>query len=124
MIEKGHFHLGYLDKDRKIDFFNRIERCKINPPNLGEPAMCDENKSSSLGLNLVIFLAGAAAGAAILALTTPKTGPEVRKDLNALGAKLKDRYVAFRDRNKETCEEKDCPHEIVTECEAESLFKG
>lgn len=45
----------------------------------------------SLGTSLLIFLAGAAVGAAVVALTTPKSGPELRADLRDLGGKLRDR---------------------------------
>lgn len=46
---------------------------------------------SSLGTSLLIFLAGAAVGAAVVALTTPKTGPQLRGDLKDLGGKVRDR---------------------------------
>lgn len=45
----------------------------------------------SLGTSLLVFLAGAAVGAAIVALTTPKTGTELRGDLRGLGNKVKER---------------------------------
>lgn len=45
----------------------------------------------SLGTSLLIFLAGAAVGAAVVALTTPKTGPELRADLKGVGGKVRDR---------------------------------
>lgn len=45
----------------------------------------------SLGTSLLVFLAGAAVGAAIVALTTPKTGTELRGDLKGLGNKVKER---------------------------------
>lgn len=54
----------------------------------------------SLGTSLLVFLAGAAVGAAIVALTTPKTGPELRGDLKGLGNRVKDRLSKLR-----TCEE-------------------
>lgn len=56
---------------------------------------------SSLGTNLLIFLAGAAVGAAVVALTTPKSGPELRHDLNDLGHKLKDRVHRMRHKEEE-----------------------
>ena len=40
---------------------------------------------------LLLFLAGAAVGAAVVALTTPKTGAELRGDFKGLGNRLKDR---------------------------------
>lgn len=51
--------------------------------------MSDER--GSLGTSLLLFLAGAAVGAAVVALTTPKTGPELRGDLRDLGGKVRDR---------------------------------
>ncbi len=57
--------------------------------------------NSSLGTNLLIFLAGAAVGAAVVALTTPKTGPQLRHDLGDLGHKLKDRVHRMRHKDEE-----------------------
>lgn len=56
--------------------------------------MSDEH--GSIGTSLLVFLAGAAVGAAIVALTTPKTGPELRGDLKGLGDKMKDRLSKLR----------------------------
>jgi len=50
----------------------------------------------SIGTSLVIFLAGAAVGAAVVALLTPKSGPELRADLRDLGGKVKDRVAHLR----------------------------
>jgi len=50
----------------------------------------------SLGTSLVVFLAGAAVGAAVVALLTPKSGPELRADLRDLGGKLKDQVDRLR----------------------------
>lgn len=47
---------------------------------------------SSFGTNLMIFLAGAAVGAAVVALLTPKTGAELRGDLKEAGQRLRDRF--------------------------------
>ncbi|MBI1752675.1 MAG: YtxH domain-containing protein [Acidobacteria bacterium] len=44
----------------------------------------NEPKTSSYGPTLLTFLAGAAVGAVVVALTTPKTGPELRGDLKDL----------------------------------------
>jgi gas vesicle protein len=41
--------------------------------------------------SLLLFLAGAAVGAAVVALTTPKTGPELRADLKGVGEKIRER---------------------------------
>jgi gas vesicle protein len=43
----------------------------------------------NLGANLLLFLAGAAAGAVLVALVTPKSGPELRADLKGLGGRLR-----------------------------------
>lgn len=53
--------------------------------------MSDEN--GSLGTNILLFLLGAAAGAVVVALTTPKRGPDLRADLRDLSRRLKDRAV-------------------------------
>ena len=50
----------------------------------------------NIGTSLLIFLAGAAVGAAVVALTTPKTGEELRGDLKEMGGKLKDRVARMR----------------------------
>ena len=50
----------------------------------------------SLGTTLVVFLAGAAVGAAVVALLTPKSGPDLRADLLDLGGKLKQRVDRLR----------------------------
>lgn len=39
----------------------------------------------------MFFLLGAAVGAAVVALTTPKSGPELRSDIRDLGVRMKDR---------------------------------
>jgi gas vesicle protein len=58
----------------------------------------------SIGTSLLIFLAGAAVGAAVVALTTPKTGPEVRADLKDLGSRVKDRFARLRSSEQEQTE--------------------
>lgn len=50
----------------------------------------------SLGVNLLIFLAGAAVGAAVVALTTPKTGPELRSDIKELGGRVRERIARLK----------------------------
>jgi gas vesicle protein len=50
--------------------------------------MSQETKSS-IGPMLLTFLAGAAAGAVLIALTTPKTGPELRGDLKDMARRAK-----------------------------------
>lgn len=46
-------------------------------------------KTSSYGPTLLTFLAGAAVGAVVVALTTPKTGPELRGDLKDLSRRAR-----------------------------------
>lgn len=50
--------------------------------------MTDHGTTSPSTL-LLTFLAGAAVGALVVGLTTPKTGAEVREDLKALGRKVR-----------------------------------
>src|SRR6478609_3836255 len=51
--------------------------------------MNQESTSSSMGPMLLTFLAGAAVGAVVVALTTPKTGQELRGDLKDLARRAK-----------------------------------
>jgi len=51
--------------------------------------MNQETTSPSLGAMLLTFLAGAAAGAVVVALTTRKTGPELRGDIKDLACRAK-----------------------------------
>ncbi len=48
-----------------------------------------ENETSSVGTMLLTFLAGAAVGAVVVALTTPKSGPDLRGDLKDLASRAK-----------------------------------
>jgi gas vesicle protein len=48
-----------------------------------------EEGMSNTSAIMLSFVAGAALGALVVALTTPKSGPEVREDLKALGRKAK-----------------------------------
>jgi gas vesicle protein len=50
--------------------------------------MSQENPTS-VGPMLLTFLAGAAVGAVVVALTTPKTGPELRGDMKDLANRAK-----------------------------------
>ena len=50
--------------------------------------MSQEN-TTPVGSMLLTFLAGAAVGAVVMALTTPKTGPELRGDLKDLAGRAK-----------------------------------
>ena len=51
----------------------------------------------TLGTNLLFFLLGAAAGAVVVALTTPKKGPELREDVKELVGRLKRRVQVARE---------------------------
>ena len=50
-----------------------------------------ENQGSPCG-TFMVFLAGVAVGAVLVALTTPKSGPELRADLKGLGERMKARF--------------------------------
>jgi hypothetical protein len=65
--------------------------------------MSDEN--SSLGTGILLFLLGAAAGAVVVALTTPKTGPDLRTDLRDFSGRLKRRARAAMGKCEEAEEE-------------------
>ena len=48
-----------------------------------------QEDTTSIAPMLLTFLAGVAVGAVVVALTTPKTGPELRGDLKDAAAKAK-----------------------------------
>jgi gas vesicle protein len=48
----------------------------------------------ALSTNLLLFLLGAAAGAVAVALTTPKSGPDLRADIKHLTRRLKGKLKA------------------------------
>jgi len=48
----------------------------------------------SLGTGILLFLLGAAAGAVVVALVTPKSGPELRADVHGLARRLRHRVKA------------------------------
>jgi gas vesicle protein len=48
-----------------------------------------ENYGGSMGESLMLFAAGAAIGGLLVALNTPKTGPELREDLKGLGRRAR-----------------------------------
>jgi gas vesicle protein len=50
-----------------------------------------ETNGGSMGESLMLFVAGAAIGGLLVALNTPKTGPELREDLKGLGRKARKR---------------------------------
>ena len=55
----------------------------------------------SVGTPLLVFLAGAAVGATVVALTTPKTGLELRGNIKDLGHKVKDRISRLKGQEEE-----------------------
>ena len=64
--------------------------------------MNQESTSSSIGTMLLTFLAGAAVGAVVVALTTPKSGPELRGDLKDLASRAKRKAGDLADNASET----------------------
>ncbi len=50
-----------------------------------------ETNGGSIGESLMLFVAGAAIGGLLVALNTPKTGPELREDLKGLGRRAKNK---------------------------------
>jgi hypothetical protein len=56
----------------------------------GDKAM-RENNGGSIGEALMLFVAGAAIGGLLVALNTPKTGPELREDLKGLGRRARNK---------------------------------
>ena len=48
-----------------------------------------ESNAGSIGGSLTLFLAGAAIGGLLVALNTPKTGPELCEDLRGLGRRAR-----------------------------------
>jgi len=55
----------------------------------------NQENMSPLGSMLLTFLAGAAVGAVAVALTTPKSGPQLRGDLKHLARRAKDKAGAL-----------------------------
>jgi hypothetical protein len=53
-----------------------------------EDAIMRDN-NASMGEALMLLFAGAALGGLLVALNTPKTGPELREDLRGLGRKAR-----------------------------------
>ncbi|MGA2083760.1 MAG: YtxH domain-containing protein [Holophaga sp.] len=48
-----------------------------------------EYDGGSIGTSLMLFVAGAAIGGLLVALNTPKTGPELREDIRDLGRRAR-----------------------------------
>jgi gas vesicle protein len=67
--------------------------------------MSQEDNSSSVTPMLLSFLAGFAVGAVVVALTTPKSGPELRGDLKDASAKAKRRAADLARGAAETWED-------------------
>ncbi len=65
--------------------------------------MSDSKDTTASGL--LLFLLGAAVGAVVVALTTPKTGPELRSDLKDMGNKVKERVRRVGDQLRANGEE-------------------
>jgi len=66
----------------------------------------------SLGTNLLFFLMGAAVGAVVVALTTPKKGPDLRADIKDLSRKLKQKaQEAGRALRSSCCQETEAEEE-------------
>lgn len=57
----------------------------------------NQELSSSPGNTLLTFLAGAAVGGVVVALTTPKRGSDLRKDLSRFAGKAKDQVHDWAD---------------------------
>jgi gas vesicle protein len=56
-----------------------------------------QEQSSPIGPLLLTFLAGAAVGAVVVALTTPKSGPELRGDMKDLARRARRRAGLLAD---------------------------
>lgn len=65
--------------------------------------MSDSKDTASTGL--LFFLLGAAVGAVVVALTTPKTGPELRTNLKDMGNSLREKVRRATDRVRADGEE-------------------
>jgi len=64
--------------------------------------MSEPKTSSSYGPTLLTFLAGAAVGAVVVALFTPKSGPELRGDLKDLTLRAKRRVEGLAEDASDT----------------------
>ena len=66
--------------------------------------MSQESNSSGSTL-LLTFLSGAALGALVVALTTPKSGPELREDIAGLGNRVKGKIGDLAGQSSEAWDE-------------------
>jgi len=64
-----------------------------------------QEKTSSTSLVLISFAGGALLGALAVALTTPRTGPEVREALKGMGRRAKDKAGELGDQAEAAWEE-------------------
>ena len=55
------------------------------------------HQDSPIAPMLLTFLAGAAVGAVVMALTTPKTGPQLRRDMRSLANRARRRAEGMAD---------------------------
>ncbi len=88
-----------------------------------------ESNGGSMGGSLTLFLAGAAIGGLLVALNTPKTGPELREDLQVLGRKAKKRAQDLAEDAQEGWERVrgkvgEAGHEAAEEARAEAKELG
>jgi gas vesicle protein len=56
-----------------------------------EENIMQEHSSNTVGNVLLAFLAGAAVGGLVVALTTPKSGDDLRADLKGMGNRMKEK---------------------------------
>jgi gas vesicle protein len=64
---------------------------------VSETATVNQAKLSTGSIAILSFIGGAVLGAVVVALTTPRTGPQVREDLKALGRRAKDKVGEMGD---------------------------
>lgn len=64
----------------------------------------NERSNSALGTSILSFLAGAALGAVVVALTTPRKGADLREDLSDLGSRAKARLKGIAQRGARAVE--------------------
>ena len=69
------------------------------------PMSSNENPIGSTASTILAFLAGAAAGAALAALTLPRSGPELRDELAHLGSRARRKTGHMADRALEAGED-------------------
>jgi len=60
-----------------------------------------ESNGGSIGESLMMFVAGAAIGGLLVALNTPKTGPELREDLKGLGRRARSKAEGLAEEAEE-----------------------